>query len=394
MKVLQLVEYQDSPYDLADEDLAYLLAGFPGKISVRRALPGTGYILNPNQFVGVLSLPSGARLECRPKVPIKNVFHMLALALDLPSPFRDELARYDRFDDIFEFVVAFFASLMERRIALGLYRAYVDEEDNLPAVRGRIAFAEDVRRNAILRHRTYCRYSEFTWDIPKNQIIHQVIRQLSAWGFRSTLQRRLIQLESDLAEVSATQLPASVLDRFVYHRLNDDYQVLHRFCRLFLEGASLAHEEGAFEYQTFLIDMNRLFEAFVTRVLRDHAPHGARVRAQVSLHLAQGNRVPMRADVVIDHGGVPALVADCKYKQLEPEEYGHHDLYQLLAYCTATQVTHGVLIYPGQPGLTDDEFPVLHTPVVLHRALIDLSLKGDALAHECETFARKIHSRI
>src|SRR3712207_8376452 len=42
-------------------------------------------------------------------------------------------------------------------------------------------------------------------------------------------------------------------------------------CRLFLEGSSISEESGSLDFQTFLVDMNGLFERFVTQVLRERA---------------------------------------------------------------------------------------------------------------------------
>jgi 5-methylcytosine-specific restriction enzyme subunit McrC len=132
-------------------------------------------------------LPSGRRIESYPKVSIRNLFYMLAVAFELPSPFRDEPTEFERLDEIFEFVASLYADLVEQRIANGLHRSYVETGGNLAAVRGRIDFTQDVRHNYVLRHRTYCRYTEFTWDIPENQIIRQVAHMLSGWMFRPKL---------------------------------------------------------------------------------------------------------------------------------------------------------------------------------------------------------------
>lgn len=164
-----LSEYRDWAGELAAEDVDYIVGQLGKKLSVRRQVHGSGYVLNPNQFVGVVVLPSGRRLESRPKVPLGNLFYMMAVALELP--FLDETVEFASLDEILEFVAAYFAELVKGRIDRGLYRSYVEREENLLTVRGRIEFAEDLRRNHVLRHRTYCRYAELTWDIPENQII-------------------------------------------------------------------------------------------------------------------------------------------------------------------------------------------------------------------------------
>jgi 5-methylcytosine-specific restriction endonuclease McrBC regulatory subunit McrC len=80
-------------------------------------------------------------------------------------------------------------------------------------------------------------------------------------------------------------LPASIISRFQYNRLNEDYWQLHQFCRLLLEGASLSEESGPFDFQTFLVDMNKLFERFVTQILLERALGNMVVDDQVPVYL-------------------------------------------------------------------------------------------------------------
>lgn len=120
-----------------------------------------------------------------------------------------------------------FAELVERRLRDGLYRAYLEQEDNVAFVRGRIRFTEDLRRNCLTRQRVYCQFAEFTWDIPENQIIRQVAHLLSGWGFQSKLRIKLSQLDSALSEITPTAMPGTVIGGFRYNRFNEDYRQIH-----------------------------------------------------------------------------------------------------------------------------------------------------------------------
>ena len=388
---IRLTEYQNWLGDLSEEEAEYILLHLSPKVAIRRRVQDDKYVLNPNQYVGIVTLPSGRRLESYPKVPVRNLFYMLGVAYDLPSPFRDELAKYAQLDELLEFVVSFFADLVERRLDQGLYRSYVEQEDNLMAVRGRILFAEDVRHNYVLRHRTYCRYAEFSWDIPENQIIRQVTYLLGGWGLRPNLRRRLHRLDGALSEITSVTLPASIISGFQYNRLNEDYRHLHQLCRLFLEGSSLSEESGPFDFQTFLVNMDKLFEKFVTEILRERALSDMVVDEQVSTYLGHDHKVLMRPDILVSEGERVVLVADCKYKRLEPNEFKNHDVYQMLAYCTATRVQRGVLIYPLHAAVIQDEVKIRNTQAVVQQVVIDLGKEEiAALDLECAAFARGV----
>jgi 5-methylcytosine-specific restriction enzyme subunit McrC len=153
---------------------------------------------------------------------------MLAAACDLPGPFLDETAELARVEEVLEVAAARFAGLVEERIDRSLYRSYVEAEENLTTVRGRIVVGEDMRRNYALRHCTYCRFGDFSWDVPEYWVLRQVVRLLAGWGFSPRLGQRLWVLDAALGEVTPNRYAPADLDRFAYHRLNEDYRPLHR----------------------------------------------------------------------------------------------------------------------------------------------------------------------
>lgn len=385
-----LNEYQETWVDLDLADLAYVEQVLQDRISVARPFHGDGYLLNPNQFAGIVVLPSGRRIECRPKVPIGNFFVMLAIAFDLDPDFLQETTTYQRISEIFEFVIEYFAELVDRRINRGLYRSYVEREENLLAVRGRIVVGEDIRRNHILRHRTFCRFTELTWDIPENQIVRQVAHMTAGWVDSRELRDELRRIDRMLAEVAPVTLPARAIDRFSYGRLNDDYRPIHALCRLFLEGSSVSEEAGEFDFRTFLFDMNVLFERFVTRLIAHRVPPDVAVDPQAKITLGTLNEVTMFPDILLRCAGRASAAIDCKYKRLDTWQYKNHDQYQVLAYCTALDVTRGMLVYPRHEVALDQTIHVRNSNIHIRQISIDLG--GDRLAFDasCREFVARV----
>ena len=346
----------------------------------------------PRQYVGVILLPSGLRLEIRPKVPIGNLFYMLSCAFELPWPFREEWAHFQSFDDVLAAIAQIYCDLVEQRIRDGLYRAYVEQDENSGVIRGRIVFMEDLRRNCLTRQRVYCRFADFTWDVEENQIIRQVLHLLTGWGFHLGLRLRLSQLDSMLSEITPTAIPGAAIDRFRYNRFNEDYRPIHQLCRLFLEGNSLSEQLGVMDSRIFLLDMNELFEKFVTQLLISAACGRLSVEPQFGLHLDQEEKVAMHPDILVRYDGAPALVADCKYKRTEPESYKNHDYYQVLSYCIATGVERGILLYPVDRVTTDDTVQVKNAGITIEQMTINLALPFASFRKECGQIAERILS--
>ncbi len=111
-------EYQDWVGDLPDEDYEFLAGELAGQVSVRREIRDGSVVcvVNPKQYVGAIALPSGLRIEIRPKTPIANLFYMLSIAFDFPWPFRDELIQLNSFDDLLAVIAQIFSDLVEERI--------------------------------------------------------------------------------------------------------------------------------------------------------------------------------------------------------------------------------------------------------------------------------------
>ncbi len=193
-----------------------------------------------------------------------------------------------------------------------------------------------------------------------------------------------------LAEVAPVTLPASAIDRFTYGRLNDDYRPIHRLCRLFLEGSSVSEEAGVFDFRTFLFDMNALFERFVTRLLEIQSPSDLTVKGQVPTTLGSKNEVKMFPDIVLGRAGRAVVGIDCKYKRLDSGQFKNHDQYQVLAYCTALDVTRGMLVYPRHEQTLDQTIRVRNSEVLIRQISIDLGGDLTAFTASCRHFVDRI----
>jgi 5-methylcytosine-specific restriction endonuclease McrBC regulatory subunit McrC len=137
--------------------------------------------------------------------------------------------------------------------------------------------------------------------------------------------------------------------------------------------------------------MNKLFERFVTQVLRERAQAHVTVDDQVPVYLGSGQKVLMQPDIVVSEGERTVLVADCKYKRIEPSQFKNHDMYQMLAYCTATQVQRGLLIYPVHSAVIQDEVAICNTHTVVRRITVDLGKEyWTDLDRECSAFAGEV----
>jgi 5-methylcytosine-specific restriction enzyme subunit McrC len=140
-------------------------------------------------------------------------------------------------------------------------------------------------------------------------------------------------------------------DRLFAPGLPTDYPPLFDLCRLLLDGLEPAEAAGTVPTPAFLLDMERVWERYVTRAVVDaFAGTAANVSVQVG-HAAgrddRGRVIRMRPDVTVDRGGRPRVVVDAKWKR-PGRGAAAEDLYQVLAYCAALGAERAVLVYPGR----------------------------------------------
>ena len=249
------------------------------------------------------------------------------------------------------------ASHARRAFSRGLLHGYRTEEEALHTVRGRIRFAEQIRRRFGIPLPVEVRYDEFTDDILANRLVKAAVRRLGGMRLRSPKARRgLGWVAGTLDNVSPVEFPPRNVPEVRFDRLNEHYRGVVGLSRLVLRHSAFESGRGTVRASGFLVDMNVLFQEFVTVALRERlALSGGAFGERTINTLDKGDRVHLRPDLVWRYGSSCVFVGDAKYKRIEDERAPNADLYQLLAYVTALDLPGGMLIYAQ-----GREEPVVH----------------------------------
>ncbi|MCV7194041.1 McrC family protein [Mycolicibacterium brumae] len=270
--------------------------------------------------------------------------------------------------DLFELIVRLFVEETNRLARDGLNRDYRQTEETLPVMRGRLRTREQFMRQYGTVHRLECCYDEYDGDIPDNQILAQALAAASAHALSDGLRADLATLVRLFASVCDP--PKHRIDwytgRIRYNRRNERYRRAHELATLVIQGLTLDNllDTSAQKVDAFLIDMNVIFERFITRLVTD-----ALKRTEFSVSPQESFRAVVinertgktygriRPDLVInDHAGNRYPV-DVKYKLYSEQKISADDIYQTFLYAYALggdrdQATAG-LIFPAtssEPG--------------------------------------------
>lgn len=352
------------------------------------------YFVNPKQYVGHFLLPSGTRVVIEPKIDAANVFRMLAYiyAREKQDVFLEAEVSYQPDKFLFEPLVDLFNALVANRVRRGLFQDYVTYEENLSVFRGRLIPARHLQQNLARPDRIFCRFSPNTHDVEDNQIIKWTLwflLRVFPWS-PATLQRLRANLHQFEA-VTLKQPDRLSLKQRHYHRLNEDYRFLHELCRLFLDRGSISETAGRVRFRGFLLDMNELFESFITaafEVVGRASPLLVVSQATAYLSLYP---LRIRPDITIRKGGTTASVVDAKYKR-SPQMYENHDFYQMLAYATALNCNQTFLIFPSAEYERDGPVAIVNSPVTIDVRRVNIADKD--CVHDAERVARNVLSSL
>jgi 5-methylcytosine-specific restriction enzyme subunit McrC len=329
------------------EALASLLTDYRDRITVSPAIGGD-VTLTGGAYVGVISVPE-LDVYVTPKIEPLAVFWMLAYADRLVRFSQSEVA-FATEDGVLEILGRLFARRTSLLVRRGLFRDYVERTENMPFVRGRLELLKDVRVNLGLHHQAICRFAELTANIPHNQLLRAVTEVLLRVKYRSGGIREV--LAWNLAQLQEAE-PAELLPRgfaaIHYSRLNAHYEPVLRLAELIVRHVTIRHEVGFLRAPSFLVNMNVVYQEFLTRLIAEHAPsRGLRLVPARSIYLDEAHEVPLRPDIVLSDRKSIRVAIDAKYKRLDPEA----DIYQALAYAKALKLQRVALVYPADGEVT------------------------------------------
>ena len=393
INTITLYEYERKSHRISESQSRRLASVGKGAITVEPEAHHGYYSITAQNMVGTLVVDD-LRVLIRPKIRPENLFLLLEVGLD-PNAWRQEAFDYAISANLLPSVIAFYARTLETTLARGLLRSYRHTEERLVSLRGRIDMAGQFRQAGI-RVPVACRFDEYTSDIAENRYLKAATRlALRVPGVAPEDRQRLLREVVSLEDVADIHVQPDELDRIAITRLNAHCQPALRLAQLLLANLTLADRLGRNAASSFLVDMNQLFEDFITQRLRRALQGRLEVVSPLNSHLATRNQVPIRPDLVFRSQGQEVYVADIKYKLTDDARARTSDYYQLLAYTTALDLPEGVLIYcvtdGGRPERT---VTVRHAGKLLHTLAINLRGSPTEVAAEIAMAATWINQRV
>lgn len=374
-----LQEWQRLSYGEGDGAVPAWAADRLAAVAPRGALAHGRHDLRAQGHVGVIAA-EGCALEILPKIDglegegavRRRLVHMLAVALDMDLDIGRVTDLGWQRDTLLEILIGLFARKLADAVRRGLPRRYVGQEDDLPALRGRLDATRQFTTLVASPQRLACRFDDLSSDIALNRIMKAVVAKLSRLSRTAENQRLLRELAFAYADVSSLPPSALRFDDVVLDRTNARWRDLVELARLLLGNRFQTTSGGAASGHALLFEMNLLFEEYVARSLaRMLVPAGLRVKRQggrrfcLTEIVEEGEgkgRFQTIPDILVQSlDGRTRLVIDTKWKRLgkrvdDPKQgVAQADVYQMIAYGRLYECDTLMLLYPWHRDLGEQE---------------------------------------
>ena len=321
--------------------------------------PGIGgdnkYDLTPGSTVGAVEV-GDVSVVIEPKIGISPLISLACYAIGKVK-FQDTDVDLPEQTALPDALALALSAAARRAFGRGLLHGYLMQEEALQTVRGHIRFNDQIRKRFGIPLPVEVRYDEFTDDIVANRLVKAAVARLGGLRLRSRKARTgLGWVWAMLDNVSLMDYRPKGVPEVKFDRLNEHYRSVLALARLILRHGAFESGRGEVRAQGFLMDMNVVFQEFVTVALREMlgVSEGAFKEGEIpSLDVPvvdEKGKISLRPDLVWRVGGRCVFVGDAKYKRIKDERIPNADLYQMLAYVTASGLHGGMLIYAKEEG--------------------------------------------
>ena len=296
--------------------------------------------LKLTQWVGIIRLPGGTALEILPKTHERPgnrlnsdslersralLLKMLAATDErfrVAPPAELDTARMP----LLEVVLRYALEGIRAAVRRGVPHAYVNVREERAGLRGRLDLPRQVRQPPSRAHLFHVSFDDFLPDRPETRLVRLAvgrIGQLTAVGGTRRLARELGHLMDDVPPSTDVHRDFSA---WRLERGHSHFAPLESLCRLvLLELNPLVAGQEATAH-ALLFDMNKVYEAYVAHLLRAQHPTWT-VETQVTDRaLGQAGPSPafrLRPDLLVTLPNGQVIVADTKWKRLEPCQVPH-----------------------------------------------------------------------
>lgn len=274
---------------------------------------------------------------------IKNIYYMLSYAFQtLKQSYYEDVAA-EEFEDMHNLFAAILSKGIGLQLKRGLYREYLNKQEDLSVLRGKINMPGTLRNRLEHRQIITCEYDELSENNQLNQILKTTVMILLRHAkvkveYKDDLKKKMLFFSAvDTLEPAAVKWSS-----IRFRRNNQTYRMLISVCRLVIEGMLITTDKGDQRLASFVDEqrMCRLYEKFILEYYTQKFPELSVSASQIPWCLDDGigTMLPvMKSDISLQKDNT-VLIIDAKYyghtTQVQFDKHTVHsnNLYQIFTY--------------------------------------------------------------
>lgn len=138
-----------------------------------------------------------------------------------------------------------------------------------------------IKKNLLTSTKVFCRYDELDTNIIENQVVRLGLEMEKRFSLTKQTFRLVNRLADEFIPVTDTY-QSDIWPSFAYNRLNQHYKKAHKLAYYIWQQQYInnIYRVTVKSHYSFLLDMNELFEKFITSLLQKFLPKNMKVTGQ------------------------------------------------------------------------------------------------------------------
>ncbi|MEG0661612.1 MAG: 5-methylcytosine-specific restriction endonuclease system specificity protein McrC [Anaerorhabdus sp.] len=274
-------------------------------------------------------------------IPVKNIYYMLSYSFQILNEQGYKNVQTEEFHNVAELCASILAKGISFQLKKGLGREYIEEQNVLATLGGKIDISASIKAHTILKKQMICVYDEFSVNTQLNKILKTTVTLLVKADISKSRKKELKKLLVYFNDVD--MIDVHTIDWNVkYNKNNHTYKMLISVCNLVIKGLLQTNSNGNTMLMDFLDEqrMCRLYEKFILEYYRKEHPEIKASASQIPWQLDDdmNEMLPiMQTDITLsNHNKV--LIIDAKYylktlqTQYNTKSVHSGNLYQIFTY--------------------------------------------------------------
>lgn len=331
-------------------------------------------------YVGVIVIENMI-IEILPKISLTNDYskdrEMLVFML---SKCRKLSIRIDEFigseiiaQSLLDIIAKVFTNNLMREIQKGIYSEYVNTDQSLGLIKGKLLVSEHAKVNRFNKNKAYCQYDEFT----PNNFLNAILKKATVYLLKNVrdykLKMELNILNNQLGEISDIYIDKTKLNLYKLNARNQRFKNIFELAKMILNGRMGDNSNNNKFGFSMLFEMNYLYEEYIGIVLKEvlenenmFTSENTDILENTNINIfinvqekskyllynerAKRNEISLKPDIVVYYDDIPKVIIDTKWKSGTyngRENYNQGDIYQMYAYVTRyKECEKCILLYP------------------------------------------------